>query len=263
MPFQKASDIVPNEYFRILFLGRSGCGKSTAALSFPGPRLMWDFDKRARTFAGKTETNIFTPGSDEGWTEIAPIMQAEIDKKPYPYQTTVFCSVTSAQRMFTQDSLRYIANAPAKKAGVKLEESDMKGGANKIGSLLIPGMLNYRYRAECLNQLFFTEIFNIPNNLIVEAHIVNDYNEKGDVKGEQVLAPDKFTEEAKGYFDEIWHFEKEQISSAAPSRWKVYFHSKGFARTTVPALKGVSASEGLDITGKDLYTEVQRLINGT
>ena len=182
MPLIKSEELQPEEDLRILFVGDSGSGKSTASCSFASPdkkMLMIDIDRRGQSVAGIPGLDIFQPNPRDGWVEIDPHLEkiielAKIGK--YPYKTTSLASVTSVTEVFTRDSLKFIKSGIDLKAmaakGEQIDPDEKKfSGAMKIGSLTIPGMLNYLYRSEVMKQLYYNVLLMLPGNVIAEAHL--------------------------------------------------------------------------------------------
>ena len=260
MPIIQADQIDPAEFFRVLFVGKSGSGKSTAAVTAPPKKFMIDLDRRARSVAGTEDLTIFQPGIRDGWADISPILEKTVNQADrYPFQTTIVSSVTSALKIFTQDSLNFIKS----KKQIK-DDPEAESGAMQFGSLLIPGLRNYGFRAKCMDNLFFHTILQLPNNIIVEAHMIDNFNTDGIKEGESILAPDKFAQALPGFFDEVWYFETKDISSSVRQH-HCWFHGHNIARTTIPALrnyKGVKGNPTLDWTNKNFFEEVNKIIDG-
>lgn len=250
----KGTEIQPGKDWRIMFIGRSGSGKSTQGITFPGKKLMIDLDRRADAIKG-AEVDIIQPDIGDGWTQIDPIIEKLVNlakAKQFPYDTTIVASVTSAAKIFTQDSLKFVTAAADKKG-------DQEAGARKLGSLLIPGMSNYRYRAEAMEQAYAGMLL-FPGNLILEAHVVDRYNKAGEVDGEGILGPDKFAEALPTSFSEVWYFYTRSVSSTSAKQFWVSFSTRPIART---AYKELATVGDLNITGKNLYEEVMKIIGGT
>jgi hypothetical protein len=257
MPIIQAKDIKPAEFFRVLFVGKSGSGKSTAAVTFPAKKFMIDLDRRGRSVAGTEDLTIFQPGPRDGWTEISPILDKAINYKEYPFQTTIVSSVTSALKIFTQDSLNFIKSNKDIK-----DDPEAASGAMKFGTLLIPGLRNYGFRAKCMDNLFTHTILQLPNNIIIEAHMIDTFNDDGAKIGESILAPDKFAQALPGYFDEIWYFETVDVSATVRKHY-CWFNGHSIARTTIKQLhdyKGVKGAPILDWTDKNFFEEVTKII---
>lgn len=239
-----AKDLQPDTEWRILFLGRSGSGKSTQSSKWgQTPRFMFDMDRRIQSISG-ADVEYYQPGVLDGWSKVDPMVEkldALAAKNQYPYKTTIMSSVTASVRLMLRDALK---NEP--------------DGMMRRGSLKIPGLRQYLYRAEALSQLYFDHILSYPGDKIIEAHLVDEYDDNMKKTGkEKILAPGNFGQELPGYFNEIWQFEKD--SDTKGNRiYYVYFDGRGEARTANPKLKAVKK---LDITDKNLYEEVQKILN--
>src|SRR5690606_10413019 len=94
-------------------------------------------------------------------------------------------------------------------------------------------------------------------NLFLEAHVVDRYDKSGEKEGEGILGPDKFAEALPTGFSEVWYFYTKIISDAQPKRFWVSFSTKPLARTTYPELSKIG---DMDITGKNLYEEIMKII---
>ena len=240
-----AKDLAADEFWRILFVGRSGSGKSTQSSKWgKPPRFMFDFDNRIQSIAG-ADVEFYQPAIGSGWDKVDPTLTKLLQaakKDQYPYNVTIMSSVTASVRLMTKDA---IAN----------EDS----GIMKRGRLKIPGLRQYLYRAEALQQLYFDNILTFPGDKIIEAHLVDEFDENMKKTGnEKILAPGNFGQELPGYFNEIWQFEKESSTNAsAPRKYMVYFDNRGESRSAIPKLREV---QQLDITGKNLYEEVMKIL---
>lgn len=249
---QNAKDLKPDKDWRILFVGRSGSGKSTQSCQWgQTPRFMFDMDNRIQSISG-ADVDYYQPELMDGWDKVDPIIM-DFDRKvaanKYPYKTTIMSSVTASVRLMLRDALR---NEPK--------------GHMQRGSLKIPGLRQYLYRAEALSQLYFDHILTYPGDKIIEAHLVDEYEstDEGGLRKtgkEKILAPGNFGQELPGYFNEIWQFETEQSTNERrPRQHFVYFDGRGeLTRTAHPKLKEVRK---LDITNKNLYEEVMKILNG-
>lgn len=234
-----------------LFVGRSGCGKTVAACSFPGPIEVLDFDGRIRGILGaswidKKQVNYdsFPPRESgvidrinkklEGWMNASRVSQFHV-------KTIVLDSLTSQCATIVQAAL------PLTHAG---------GKGMSFGTINLTGPEDYKYESQAtLSILSFLR--SLPGiNVIVTAHIVprwgkvdpaNKFSESVPV-GEKLSITDKLGENCLIYFDHIFRFDRSEDGR----RHTVQFRSD-LARTSFAELPdGVQ-----DITGKSFYDFMQ------
>lgn len=242
----KAEDLkVSENRIHSLFIGRSGTGKSVAALSFPRPIYWMCLDNRLGLLEGEKDVfyDVFEP--NDGFNKVEQAIEREILSKrgpKFPWKTVVFAGISSTLRRLLRDSISFI--------GTKESGSEAKG-AQKFGSLIVPGLRNYLYVSSAFSQIFDNGLFLIPCNLIVEAHIVNDYDDKGNISGERILATDKLSEEIPGNFDEVWEFRtKNSAIVGQASKYEIAFNAN-IARSTMVKKIGFQ-----DWTNKNLHQDI-------
>ena len=255
---KSAEDIKPLEDIRAMFVGRKGSGKSISAVSLiqsdPDEKrkaLVIDIDKRAQSLRGKPRVDIIDFGMKDGFQELQDLLynlSVMVDKGTYQeqYCVTLLSSITSLQVFLLRDSLRHIGVGG---------DGDKVAGAQKIGGMYIPGMRNYLYVSNGIEDTIIQQLFYLPGNLIIEAHVVNHYNEKGSIDGEAILATNKTAEKIPTFFNEVWKFEKRSSGSdQLPPKFVCVFNST-LAMTTYKQLP-----KEVDITGKPFYPILKGLL---
>jgi hypothetical protein len=229
-----------------LFIGRSGSGKSEAGTSFPGPIYWMCTDDRLGALQGKSGIDIDIFNAKDGFTKVEVALENNILRKPpnqLEYKTVVLATVTSISRKLMYDSLDFI--------GTKDSGGDSGKGAQKIGNLTIGGLRNYLYVQTAWQQIIYNGLMLCPTNVIVEAHLVNNYDDKLNVIGERVLASDKLSEEIPSCFDEVWEFKSEpSIDVKKGANYYVRFHSPIARSSLVPEVGKI------DWTGKNFYNDI-------
>jgi len=239
-----AKELRPSENWRILFVGRSGSGKSRAAASFPGPRYCYDLDGRIGSLRG-IDIDYDQFKEEFGFIAIDKKMEehrnlAKANK--YPYKTTLYSSVTSTMKYLLLDSIKLIG-----------EDQEKEGKGQMIGRLRIPGPRHYLFVSEAMSQIFDNGLHYFPGNVIVEAHVVNAYNSSGEVNGTRILATDKLSEYIPTKFDEVWEFSKVEssVETVSPRYWVSF--DGNLARTTREPLRNLRKME---ITNANFYEKL-------
>lgn len=244
---------------RMLFVGRSGSGKTNAENSFPRKRYVADFDNRmrgaisSRQWLGdeefsQTDFDFFNPSDgfssyDNHLTESLELAQ----KRKIKYQTEICDSVGALIYCLALDSQR-----------LRGANKDFSGKVRGKVHFLHPD--DYNYVSTALRLIAFDRIFPLNEagvNTIFSAWVADkwgkDPNAKSDyepsiVTGERILGPGNAVEEFTGYFDEQYYFRKEKpvVEGQAP-KFTVEFNG-AFAKSALGLPPGK-----FDITGKNFY----------
>ncbi len=252
-----AESIQPMKDIRAMFVGRKGSGKSNAAVSladFKNTKKkahVIDLDIREQSLRGREGVEVIQFTKKHGYEHLQDYLHEcskLVDKGLYQEQfgLTLFSSTTSLQTFLTKDSLKYI--------GAK-GDGDGSRGAQTIGKMVIPGIRNYLYTSEGVENIILQQLFYLPGHLIIEGHIVNHYNSKNEVDGETLLGTDKIAERIPSFFNEVWKFEKREGASAQlPPTYHCIFKSN-MADTTYKQLP-----KEIDITGVNFYHKLKSLL---
>ena len=207
----KLSEVKPDSRFFGMFIGRSSSGKSSAAISFPKPMKIFDFDMRARgpkAYADSigldvsgVSTEVYLPsGGFKKINDELEVLQMQF-KNGRPYETIQFSSLGALLRILLSEA-RVLAG---------------EGKTKKTGVLVRPGPNEYGYESEGIYQIF-DYLRTFPCNVIIDAHIIdrfgkedsNDAYSETIVTGEKLAVRDKIGENLLVYFDEVYRFEKDQ-----------------------------------------------------
>lgn len=250
---------------RILFVGRSGSGKSNALTSFPGPLYEFDCDNRFRgavtsvNWLGidkfkQIDFDFYNPKDgfeaiDNKLNEIANAAE----KKQCKYLTVGIESVGTLIYMLALDS--------QKKRGIK-GEGYMKGKVRGKVEFLHPD--DYNYVSTALRLLMYNYIFPLNEmgiNVLCSAWVADKWGRKPGAKdydppeviGEKILGPGNAVEEFMGYFDEMYYFYKDPpFPGQLGPKYMVEFNGN-FAKTAY----GLPAGK-FEVTNKsffDLWSE--------
>jgi hypothetical protein len=261
MPLLK--NINPIDRFLGLFIGRSGSGKTAAALSFPKPLKVLDLDGRIR--GGIVPWNdldgieyTFIPSKPDKGTVFDllnnefSVLDINSKKGDSDLQTLVFDSLTWGANDLLLDAIP-LTHKPG---------SASDGRGRSIGTMQVAGPDDYKFQSTGIVQILaFLKSLKIPN-IILTANIVNRWGRPKDqtgkiidpygpseVVGEQLVLTDKISETAPSAFDNIFKFEKIDTGREL----KFYFSAQGdLARNTLGIEYG-----NLDITGVNFYNLLQ------
>lgn len=267
----KASELTTDTRFVGLFVGDSGSGKTVAEASFPGPVHFNDFDGRIRGLLGapwidrKNITYDFFPPKDPNLIEklnnnLETLLAAARTGVGVVPNTLVTDSITSECYAFICQSIPLTHNT-----GKNPAAGGKKG--KFLGPISMPGPEDYGLEAQATyDYIAFLKSLPIPN-IIVSAHFVDKYDRPKDehgetltyadtiVVGKKLSIRDKIGTNIKINFDHIFEFEREIINRQE----KFYVTFRGeLARTSYLGLP----IGRHDITGKNFYDELQKLIKG-
>ena len=257
-----------NKGQRILFVGRSGSGKSAALMSFPKELYEFDIDNRFRGAASAIrwlgveefrhiEFDFYNP--KDGFDAIdAKLNQLanDIESKKSKVQTIGFESVGALIFLLVLDSQR--------KRGIKGTGSEFKGKVRGKVEFLHPD--DYNYCSTALRLIMFNYIFPLNEmgvNTIFSAWIADKWGKAKNAKefdppeviGEKILGPGNMVEEFTGYFDESYYFRKNPALIAGKQpKYTVEFNGS-FAKTAYPLQPGE-----IDVTGKSFYPTWKELV---
>jgi hypothetical protein len=251
---------------RVMFVSRSGHGKSSALVSYPSKIYVFDFDNRFRGIApsirwlGKEkfqgiDFDFYNP--NDGFAAIDDKMNTLVNlavRRQCPYQTIGFESVGTLLSMFTLDSQRL-------RGAVKESGGKVRGRVK----FLHPD--DYNYALTAMRLLMFNYIFPLNElgiNTIFSAWVADKWGKPSNAKefdppeviGERIIGPGNTVEEIMGYFDDLYYFRKHRpmISGQAP-RFTVEFNG-GLAKTPYPLPNGE-----VDITSANFFQIWKEKIN--
>ena len=209
MPNMK--DFQINKHLRLLFSGRSGVGKTLAGMSFPGKKYLLSLDGRLANLAGM-DIDYDAFNDTDGWAKVGPVLDRRVREG---YQLYHIAGLTGMIDTFVEDSLNFIGDRDAAKG--------KKG--KQIGQFRMTGIEHYGYINEAIRQIM-NVFLGMPAIVILEAHIVDDYDDKGKVKGERLLATAKLEQKIPSKFDDVWVFStKPNIVAGQPPNYKCTFRS--------------------------------------
>lgn len=230
---------------RMLFVGKSGSGKSTAEVTFPKKLFSFDFDNRFKGAVkavewmgeeefGKIDFQYFSPamgfeGIDAKLNEIGNAIEA----RQSSVKTLGFASIGTLVALLALDS--------QKRRGVKGVEGGFKGKVRGKVEFLHPD--DYNYVSTAFRLLMFNYIMPLNEmgvNTIFSGWIIDRYGKKpgspeyapSEVIGEKLVGPGNFVEEALGYFDEVYYFRRKSTLPGQSPRFTVEF-SGSFARSAL------------------------------
>lgn len=257
-----AESIQPDSRSLSLLIGRSGSGKTAAALSFPHPIDVLDLDGRIRGglacpwIVRKDIYYDYYPSKPSKGTTFEAInkrldaIQAMALQQQYAYKTLLVDSATWFCNDMILDAL-------------PMTHTARTGGGESgrtLGTLNMAGPSDYGFQSTATLQLLaFLKSLPIPH-IVVTAHIVNRWgrrkNEEGkvidpygptEIVGEQLALTDKIAETLPSMFDNVFRFEKQDTGS----KLKFFFSAHGeLERTAFPNLP----YGNFDITDKDFYS---------
>jgi len=252
--------------YTCLFIGKNGCGKSSALASFAkeGKVKLIDLDRRARGILGSAkflgeeilkkidvEVPVANNITHDLWKVI--VTSAEIDLVAastgrFEYKTIAYESATTLADLMLISSKRMRG----------LSNPDHKGEKMRgIHSFTTPD--DYNYVSSVYRDFIYEYLFPLKCNIIVSAWIVDEWGPNPDSPylpdmriGQSLNTTRKLAERIPGYFDEIYFFSKEETASG---KIKYFVQFEGWlAKTAIPELKGLGK---IEITDKNFYEVLQ------
>lgn len=244
---------------RVLFIGRTGSGKSNAEISGPGPIYTFDCDNRmkgtssALSWLGiekfkQIDFDYYNPS--DGFASIDDKLTTFLEqaqKRSLKYKTICIDSVGSLIYLLALDSQRL--------RGVS--SGDIKGKVRGKVKFLHPD--DYNYVATALRILMYERFMPLNElgiNTFFSAWVTDKWGKSSSGKeydapeiiGEKIVGPGNTVEEFNGYFDEAYYFRKEpNVISNLPPKFTVEFNGS-FAKTAINLPPGK-----FDVTGKNFY----------
>lgn len=223
---QEDGSLIPqtNRSITCLIVGKSGSGKSCAAISFPGKTFIYNIDQRVRGIAdsinwlGKeklAEVDFETINLEDGFAKIDMLMSQQIkDAKDRRLKYRNICveSIGALCTLLAMDSRRL--------RGVK--------GARQTGSLVFLAPEDYAYASKAMKDIIYKFVLPMTDmgyNIFFSGWTVDRWGKPREqsgeivegmeymdniVIGEKLLAPDKLAEEIPGYFNDVYVFRKER-----------------------------------------------------
>lgn len=256
------------EYFRALFVGRHGSGKTIAANSWPGKTLDIDFDNRhtplldwyQNTKIANDEIYVEVIDAYNWWTKFKPLIN-DLITKFNPYQNVCVDSITNMST--TAVVMQVIAKGGDMSYAGKTDDQIKKAGVGKVtqGGIVVPTWDEFNGEA-MLFSTFLDVMKNIKSNFFMTAHPVKRIQIAGDkgVKYESITTfGPKVESIIPSYFDNIWYFDYDLVPDPEKPginiiRRRVWTQPSDKYLDAKSAIKGLPAV--IDITDKSLYEQV-------
>ena len=203
----KLGELASNDYFKGLILGASGSGKTIGAMTFPGEKLVMDFDNKissaAKFYAGtpvieQIDVNQYGKMAVIGdqKTGRKPRMRAFLDdlqvifnlqnnKQPLPFKTLVVDTITTLTDSIMED-YRYVSQT-----GVKRPNADQNSQSD------------YGLLANHFKQIM-TGCLSLDCNVIFLGHTQLSKDETSGIMTNEVLMPGQMASKLGIYFEEVY-----------------------------------------------------------
>lgn len=262
-----AKDLTPEKRFKALFTGKSGGGKSCAAVTVGddlenekfAKTFVFDVDGRIKGIlglpvlrkkldAGAIEYEQYV-GKD--YNALADRLSGKLEEvknrvNKGEIQTVVYSSTTSATELFKNQAL---------------SSNDIKH--NVLLGRKMTQVQDYGYIDRAHRDVILKDLHQLPCNVIIESHLKDDgYYKTGDsgdeifIKtGEVVNLPGKLSGDCPTWFDETYLFYIDEMIPSNPKN-KVKFRG-GLAKTSFPNMP-----VELDWTGKHFFSLISGISSG-
>ena len=250
------------KWFRALFVGPTGRGKTIAAASWPGKTLVIDFDDRHRPIIDwfpdrLSDYDIESIHADNFWTVLKPLMNRLRQLNPY---TNIICDGITSMSNTTIMTQMMI------KGGFEnwfqRSKEDTKGSKITAGGIMVPGWDEFNGEA-MLMSLILEMLRSFKCNLFVTAHPVARTRIEGTkaVKYSSLVTfGPKIESIIPTYFDEVWYFDYEVVANSdGTTRIKRTVHTAP-SDDYMEAKTALKVPAVIDYTDKNLYDLVKEYL---
>lgn len=234
----------------ILMKGEPGLGKSIAAVSYPKPLYVFDFEDKMDAVANYYRHVVKKPevlngltfdtyrSWDPAWLKLVQLGLG------CPYKTVVWDSLTASAWLAIMSIVRFKGD-----------------GGKKVGTIKVAGIEDYGGEAAALNNLIdqFITLRQMGVTVILTAHVLRIVEKpvgQAPVESRTLMTGGrKVAVGIPGYFHETYHFEVDTIDPATPKYIARTTHTgDDFARTSLP-LPGK-----FDWTNQVFYEKIQQYL---
>lgn len=262
-------DFRPESRYKLLGVGDSGSGKSTAFASFPQPFHELDFDDRFGGIYQSVQQGILKAhkisyqGFDvtAGWNPVGNEMARLNNQKlayktnpsmcPFPYKSIGLGSLSSLKRLIVQLAL------------AKMPGHQALGETGDKFQLLLNSPGDTKAELNGINQVI-DHIFSMPCNVLVTAHICERYGKPkewfnpdgkpkdeyrytpSEVIGERITLSPNVAAEMLTRFDNVFKFQKRLVSGKV--KFEVIFEDGDIAKNGFGLPAGI-----FEWTGREFY----------
>ena len=253
MPTAADLSLIKETRNTFLFVGSSGDGKTCASYSFPTPMYHYDLDKRWKGVMGHpkivndlerlkaTEIVQFDLNNWDKHEVALDLLKIKAMKpQDFPWKTVLWDGFSTTSDLAITFAL-------------KLTGVGGKDISRKIAGKNIAGWDEYGYEHTVFREICL-KLKMLPCNVIITAHWVDDYDDKGQKSGKKVNLRDKIMASVCKYFDEVYHFSK--VDGPKGPRHVVKFRST-LARTSF-----LNLPNEIDWTGENFYDVWLKLVQG-
>jgi len=231
----KASEWVPrvnDNYGMLLFLGRSGCGKSGAAASHPGKRFIHDIDYRFGGVGSMIAQKMILsedleyeqyPNSAQGFSKFFKNLDKQAVDSVVPNRPNFPAMIQiDSVASFNELLMKYAAAANANVGQTIQFEAGPKIRLTHMG--------DYRFEINETRDIL-GKLKSLPCTVIWTGHTIPRWGKKEGadpyadnvILGEMLNARDKFAEDFVSRFDNVFVFDREELNSKM--RFTVKFFS--------------------------------------
>lgn len=259
----KASQMKPENQFVGMFVGKAGCGKSTAAASFAeiGPMKVMDFDKRIN-------------GIYHAFSYLPPEVRANLEYQQY--------SIESGFKEPAEELGEYVEQSKKLKCPYKTIQISSAGimansfvdeysrlvkgvGVRRVGQVDMTSPAHFNYASRAMHKIVYEGFRELRGvHFILDCWVLDRWGKPPDAEdyapneviGTKLNLTDKLSEEVPGYFDEVYEFDKREVGGRVTHH--VRFRSS-IAKTAFPMLP----AGWHDITNKSFYQLWKGYIDGT
>ncbi len=273
MPIQNLASEKRTSYFRALFVGPTGSGKSIAAASWPGRTLVLDFDNRFEPIVDwypnrLKDFDVLVVNTTNFWSDFKPVINRVAESNPY--QNVIVSGITS---LSTTCVMLQMLNKGAFKDWKDASKDDKKGSKITAGGVMVPTWDEFNGEAMLISTLLeCLKSFNC--NLFVEAHPTRRMKIKpggGEGSAEEYTSITTFGPKIESiiptYFNEVWYFKSfvDFDSNSKPIQKKLVYTrpNSGYAeaKTSILKIPAVIDFSNNDATeGNNLYDKVKEYL---
>lgn len=243
------------KFFKGLFVGGTGRGKTIAASSWPGKTLILDFDGRhkpiidwypERVKAGDFTAEIITP--ENFWTHFKPLVNNIV--KYNPYQNVILDGIT------TLSTTTIVMQMMAKGSFANWFGKKEEGMKITSGGIAVPGWDEMNGETMIISTLLET-LKSLKCNLFITAHPVTRTAINANKKATRYYSITTFGPKVESiiptYFDEVFYFDyKVDIDNMGKEIIKRTCYT-GPSEDYFEAKCSLKMPKEIDYTNKNLY----------
>lgn len=255
------------KFFRALFVGDTGRGKTIAACSWPGKTLILDFDGRhnpilswypERVKNGDYVAEVYT--AENFWAEFKKQVNSLVQYNPY--NNIILDGITNLSN--TAIVMQMLAKGSfANWSGKKTDTDENKGSKITSGGIMVPSWDEFNGTNMIISTLL-ESLKSLKCNLFVTAHPVERTmiatNKKSTKYKSLLMSGTKAESVITSYFNEVWFFDYKVESDNLGKEVIKRTCYTGPSEDYFEAKTALKIPREIDYTDSNLYEKVKEYL---